>query len=291
MNGIELDTITRRVLDAAARGDAMDAIALTFLLRRYRAVNDDPVDEALGAALDRALSSALADALARHLDERDTAARAGWLTLFSEAATLSEDSRLVDAARELIAVLVAEWPSITVVGAGAVSIDACLRATHLVDPRELIPVAIDELERVVGGAYRPGQGVAHSVGTQDRGGFGDHVRAASALLSAFEVTGRLPYSMLAEELMQTSRTMTAEGADFAMLCEAARVLCRLAALHDDAEYRGAAVMATTADYHADAEQLLARAAAAAASLGARAAIYGIALGEWRAAGNARRKSP
>ena len=47
--------------------------------------------------------------------------------------------------------------------------------------------------------------------------------------------------MLADELMQTARrTRAATNADADAIvanCEAARVLCRLAALHDDADYR------------------------------------------------------
>ena len=63
--------------------------------------------------------------------------------------------------------------------------------------------AIDQLERVVGGGYRPGDGlVARSAtASRRRGSVADHVRGASALLTALELTGRLPYSMLAEELI------------------------------------------------------------------------------------------
>ena len=67
-----------------------------------------------------------------------------------------------------------------------------------------MPAAIDELERVVGGSYRPGDGLVRDRdGIRVRGSVGDHVRGASALLTAFELTGRLPYAMLAEELMQS----------------------------------------------------------------------------------------
>ncbi len=62
--------------------------------------------------------------------------------------------------------------------------------------------AIDQLERVVGGSYRPGEGLVRDLdGVRARGSVDDHVRGASALLTAFEITGRLPYSMLAEELI------------------------------------------------------------------------------------------
>ena len=111
----------------------------------------------------------------------------------------------------------------------------------LLDPQELVPPAIDQLEHVVGGAYQPGAGVARRASS-------NQVRAASALLTAFEITGRLPYSMLAEELMQTARRVDRRStpsadAHSSSHCEAARVFCRLAALHDDADYRKAAVIA------------------------------------------------
>ena len=65
------------------------------------------------------------------------------------------------------------------------------------------PPAIDQLEHVVGGAYQPGAGrdasATRAHGTSAISG------AASALLTAYAITGRLPYSMLAEELMQTAR--------------------------------------------------------------------------------------
>lgn len=272
----DMETMTARVLGAAARGDRLDAVALTFLLRQYRDADRPDLSEALGTGL--------AGALAGYADESTTMARAGWLRLFAEAAAISDDARLADAARALIATLVDGWPSAVTVDEAAASIDACLSAAHLVDPRELIPIAIDELERVVGGAYRPGVGIAHAIGgaAHGRGGFADHVRAASALLTAFELTGRLPYSMLAEELMQLSRVDADTHPDCALTCEAVRVLCRLAALHDDDAYRGAAVIAAAADYRGDAGRMLDRMSAGVAECGIDAAIYGIALGEWRA---------
>ena len=107
------------------------------------------------------------------------------------------------------------------------------------------------------------------------------MRAASALLTAFEITGRLPYSMLAEELVQLSvRELLDEAGGDTLVghCEAARVLCRLAALHDDPEYRGAAVIAADADYRSDAARILAVQSprTLTASL-AQAAAYGLAL--------------
>lgn len=263
--------MTALVLERAKGGGALGPTALVFLLRRYRATGRQDVCGVLG--------DTLAVALARHVDDRTTVERADWLMAFTEALALSDDTRLADAARDLIAALAGEWPSTTRVGPAAVSVDACLRACHIVDPYELVPRAIDELERIVAAAYRPAQGIAASTDPHARvsGTLSDHVRTASALLAAYEATGRLPYSMLAEELMQASRDHLSSDADFETVCEAARVLCRLALLHDDDAYRGAAVVAVDADYRADAEHLLTRLSGRLVDASADPARYGLAL--------------
>jgi hypothetical protein len=139
--------------------------------------------------------------------------------------------------------------------------------------------SIDQLERIVGGSYRPGDGlVRERGGIRVRGSLDDHARAASALLTAFDFTGRLPYSMLAEELIVFARREPSPAASLEIQCAAARVLCRLAALHDDPEYRGAVVVAAGADYRADAVRILAEQSplVSGASTSA-AAAYGLAL--------------
>ena len=103
--------------------------------------------------------------------------------------------------------------------------------------------------------------------------------------------------MLAEELMQYARRMlwTQAGGfldwlgdgtfvrpdekPFALNCEAARVLRRLAALHDTDEYREVAVIAPGADYRRDATETLTSVAGQYRGHGAAAAIYAIALVE------------
>jgi hypothetical protein len=269
----ELDDITRRVLDRAASGEELDPFGVIFLIRQYRATGREDVSAVLEPALGRALAS--------HAAADTTLARATWLHVFTEAATLSADGRLVDAAHALVTSLSEEWPQSTFVDETAASIDACLAASQLVDPAEIVAAAIDALEHVVGRSYRPGDGVAHRIerGGDGRGELADHVRLAAALLTGFEITGRLPYSMLAEELMETSRESRARSLDFAPCCEAARVLCRLAALHGDAEYRAAAVI-SDADHRADAEQILGRLGAAPTDETTNVALYGIALTEY-----------
>jgi len=142
-----------------------------------------------------------------------------------------------------------------------------------------VPPAIDELERIIASAYRPGESLTVA----------PHL--ASALLTAFEITGRLPYSMLAEELMSGLRaesasvrlrteSASARQTDLVDDCEAALVFCRLAALHGNAEYRAAAVLAPGADYRADAARILRDCAPLALAAQVEdAARYGIALRE------------
>jgi hypothetical protein len=238
-----------------------DPIALVFLLRQFAATDRDAIRDRLGEAL--------TDALAHHAGEAAPAQRAAWLLLFREATALSSDERLAAAAVGLADSLRRDWRSRASVADAMYALDACLRAADVSGDRAgpLIASAIDELERIVGDSYAPGEGI---------GDYADHVRAAAALITAYEVTGRLPYAMLAEELMQTSARVSA-GHDFTVECEAARVFCRLAAVHDDDDYRAAAVIAPGADYRADASRML-----AALSPRARAEdapIYGLALSE------------
>ncbi len=291
----ELEAITARV-HAALLGDhanadradgagpavgAIEPASLTFLLRQYLSTDREDLRDALGGALAHALASAAT--------EPTVIGRAAWLALFVEVTALADDERILAAVGELVGGLRAAWPAMTRVDEAAASVDACLRARDLCDPHDLVPAAVDQLERVVGGAYRPGGGLAYEMdgpqsargGRRVRAGLADHVRAASALLTAFEITGRLPYSMLAEELMQLSlRELLDEGGggDLVGHCEAARVLCRLAALHDDPEYRRAAVIATDAHYRNDAARILAaQSPRALAASPAHAAAYGLAL--------------
>lgn len=258
----ELVTVEERMRAAVARDD-VGAFALLFLLRRYRSAAREDLGEMLGRAL----------AIALDAYERDgsVAARAAWLAAFVEAAALSDDERVTHAIVRLVELLRSSWGSSSVDEAAA-AIGACLQATGVADDASLAADAIDQLERLIGCTYRPGAGV---------GRVADQVATASTLLTAYSLSGRLPYSMLAEELMQCARPIAAD--DFLTSCEAARVLCRLALLHDDAEYRAAAVIAPDADYRRDAIALLAAQAAEADRRGGAGAIYGVALLELESA--------
>jgi hypothetical protein len=255
----ELTSIAAAVLDGLLERRP-DAVALTFLLRHFAATDRDEVRELLGQALTAALE--------RYAIEPSVAGRADWLSMFRDAAALSDDERLPAAAGWLVASLRRDWRSTISVADATDAIEACLHAADL-DPDgagAVITAAVDELERIVGHSYGPGEGI---------GDYADHVRAAAALMTAYEVTGRLPYAMLAEELMQASKRTPLCDRGFSIACEAARVFCRLAGLHDDPDYRAAAILAPNADYRADASRILEALAPRARADGA--AIYGLAL--------------
>ena len=283
---IELDDLTDGVLGADVAGDP---IALTFLLRRYRATGRDDLTETLGAALARAVEAARAAA--------DADARAQWLELFVTAAMLSSDRRMRLAIDELVAAMRSAWGSAADVADVFTSVDACLQAAAVVESADLVRDAIDQLEQAVAGTYRPGHGMASAVGAGDESPrrLVVQLRGAAALVTACVGTARLPYGMLAEELVQFARRAfwdSAAGAfvdargsgdAFATNCEAARVLCRLARLLRNDDYRLGAVTAETnggADYLADASRILSSQLGAARADAARAAPYALALDDW-----------
>ena len=287
LDATTLDWVTDRILDALARGERVAAAALQFLLHRLSITAREDMAEPLGAALAREV-----DHQAQHGCDDD---REGWIAVFSEAAAVSDDPRLPRAAADLLDGLRARWSSpgshaVNVVNAVddvMRSVEACLLSVNVPEARELAAEAIDALERVIAGAYRPGQGVSHEMAKPMfvRGGLSDHVRSASALLTAYMLTARLPYAMLADELMQSVlRTPPSEpeGRDvpFALNCELARVLCRLAALHHDEEYRRRAVLPVDEDYAADAARTLTALALSVRERGVDAALFGLALAEW-----------
>jgi uncharacterized protein YyaL (SSP411 family) len=215
--------------------------------------------------------------------------------LFSDALVLSTDDRVSDTAASLAGVLRGDWGRSFDVAPSAVSVDACLVASRALDLGPLVQEAIDELERLVGAAYRPGQGLAPRGDPRAGagGGLADHVALSSALLNGYEVSGRLPYSMLAEELMQFARRTLwnddadsfadeqLDGADtFRLNCDAVRVLCGLAALHADDAYRGAAVIRADATYEGDAARILSAQEPMARRSTASGGAYGLALQAW-----------
>jgi transketolase len=139
--------------------------------------------------------------------------------------------------------------------------------------------AIDDLETLVGRSYEPGYGL-------DGGTLADHVRSALALLAAFDITGRLPYSMLAEELLQFARRQWwqddrgAFAGDVRDNAVAARVLCGLEILRQDPQYAEAAVVAHDTRYAHDVGRILAAIASDQPERSGAAADYGLALLDW-----------
>ncbi len=138
---------------------------------------------------------------------------------------------------------------------------------------------IDDLERLARSRYEPGEGLVD-------GELQDHVRSALAFLTAFELTGRLPYSMLAEELLQAARRRWwaddrgSFGDSFGANARSVQLLCRLAVLHRDPEYFAAAVVAPDASYARDAERILAALEPIAREHLDDVAEYGMALVDW-----------
>jgi uncharacterized protein YyaL (SSP411 family) len=285
LNRAAIEWITDMVVGVIERGEPFDADALRFLLRRYCATDRADLRDALEPGLTNALRC---QAAAATIGER-----AAWLTLFAEAAVVSDDDRVQAAGADLIGALRQEWGRVDDVGTGAAAVDACLLAGgRMLDAQTIVPDAIDELERIVAAAYRPGRGLARSVSEPGgvRGALADHVFTSSALLTAFDFSGRLPYPMLAEELMQFARETLWDGESgafqdpsgdssrvFAVNCGAVRVLCRLAALHGRSDYRAAAVIRSDADYAADAARILHSQRETYREHGVTSASYGLAL--------------
>jgi hypothetical protein len=310
-----LEWITERVMTGSTGDEDLTPQALSFLLRRYATTGRADLGELLGTALARALDRYARPAPddRRAGDAPDQAGAEEWLIVFIEAAGLSEDARLWPVAASLTASLTGGWPSRRRFATALRGVEACLFATQLDPPAADVQTAIDELERIVGSAYVPGDGLANAMngGQRSPGDLIDHVAAASALLTAYGIAGRLPYSMLAEELMQFARrswwnerrggfhapmpsveagtsevdrsTAPVERRQtndlFAANCEAARVLCRLAALHRDQDYRHAAVIAEQSDYVGDAGRTLESLVDGYRASGADVALYGLALVE------------
>jgi hypothetical protein len=269
-----LDWLIDHIVDEIARGERVGAAALQLLLGCL-AVSDRDLSAPLGAALALEL---------HHQDNHghDVVDPEGWLVLFSEASAASGDERLPRAAARLLSEVRAAWvhPDVDV---AMRSIEASLLSLNVADDPNFAADAIDALERIVSAAYRPGQGIAHLTGTPlfVRGGLADHVRSASALLIAYGLAGRLPYAMLADELMQSVlRTPQRSDAPFALECDEARVFCRLAALHRDREYQRTAVLPVGGDYGESARRTLEPLLPSVRLLGVKAAPFGLALAEW-----------
>jgi hypothetical protein len=289
-----IDWVTGAVAEALEKAERIGPAALTFLLSRYRTTGR--------ADLQALLEQALTHALEEYTVEETTIGRARWLTMFAGAVTVSGDDRLRAAGDRLAKTLRGEWGGEVSIEACAPGLDACMKWSMECQPA-LLAAVIDELERIVGAAYDPGEGVARSTSQlcSERGRLVDHVALAATLLTAYDVTARLPYSMLAEELMGfANRVLWDETASryrvaaatsetaFLLNCSAASVLCRLGALHDTPAYREGAVVAPEARYAHQADRLLDAEEARYRQFGLASAAYGLALQERMALSGAAR---
>jgi hypothetical protein len=145
--------LTACVLDAIDSGARVEPTGLRFLLRRYAATDSRELGDAFG----RALASVMAES---RLDPVEV--RACWLMLFTETCALSDDARLRTAAADLVTSLREEWSAGTDVDQVAHALDACLAGSEIVGRREVVPAAIDQLERIIVAAYWPGEGIGGS---------------------------------------------------------------------------------------------------------------------------------
>ncbi len=243
---------------------------MTLLAREYASEGGDDAAEAVGVAVARVLAAVADDpqwAPPPTEGRSDSASeRAAWLTLLVDIAGMSDDSRLHPAITTLCGQIVAGWPSSARLATAMREVAAALRAALVVQPA-LVGKAVDELERLVGGTYQPGRGVLGQHGDPEPGTAADHIQAAMALLTAHAVTERLPYAMLADELMQfASRSCWAGELQPAVSLdevversEAARVFAHLAVVHAEPRYVDTAVVTAGYNHVAEAERLLASA--------------------------------
>ena len=139
-------------------------------------------------------------------------------------------------------------------------------ASETLRDSSLLEFAVDAMEHVVAGTYERGGGIAHRSGSRTglRGLLSDQVRAAAALLDLHALTDREVYLDMAQELMHFAiqhlwdpsggggfldRVHGPEDIGllreplqpFAVNCEAARVLLRLATITADPAFRDRAV--------------------------------------------------
>jgi uncharacterized protein YyaL (SSP411 family) len=190
-----------------------------------------------------AIEAALTTALTEVAGTSDPCARCRWLGVLADASAWSDDERLPQAVQSSLA------------------------------------TTVEDLESLVRSVYEPGEGLLGR-------SLADQMQCAAALVTAFELTGRLPYSMLAEELVQTARkhlwsTVSAGFPDdLISTAVAIQLFCRLEALHRDADYAAAAVVARDESYEADAAAALAALDGLYRQHPDAAAEYGVALINW-----------
>jgi hypothetical protein len=289
-----IEWITDRLLQGLTRGEAVGVDGLRLMLHSFAATGREDLRSALEPALGASLSLSA--------DEAAETVPPGHLLLLAEALEVADDSTLRDDVAHLATVCRAAWPSRGSVARAVAEVEACLTAGVVLAARPVVAAAVDELERIIRSVYEPGEGVARTISTRSRtpGDLRDQVVAASALLRAHTITDRLPYAMLAEELMTgavrgwwnerdgaflpepdaSERPACSELSGFTVNCAAARVLCQLGALHADPDYRTMAAVGQQVDYADRAERLLSSLDEVYQQFGIDSAPYGLAIEEW-----------
>jgi hypothetical protein len=251
---VQRDTLDR-LTDLALRSLDRDAAActphvLSFLLRRLRSTAREDIRDAMGWALAEGFARAR---VAAGLDEQ-----AAWIDVLVTAAPVCDDARIRETSDALVNLQRRHWVPTDGLLAKARSISACLHAVPLMPEAGagIARDAVDELERVVDRAYDPGHGLTPA-------DLHDQLAFGLTLIDAFHVTGRLPYAMLAEELLQVGRRTgwnqaagtfgeLVDDRSFLVNCDAACLLSAVARLHGAADYQEAAVVAPGCDYRDEA---------------------------------------
>jgi hypothetical protein len=289
-----IDWITDRILQELAGGEAVGTNGLRLILHGFASTGREDLRAALGPALGGSLVAS-DDAVAE-------TAGPDRLLLLAEAVEVSDDGALRDDVARLADACRVAWPSRGTVARAVAEVEACLTAGAVLSAPSLVAAAVDELERVIGHVYEPGEGVARTISTRSRtpGDLRDQVVAASALLRAHAITDRLPYAMLAEELMTcavrgwwneqhgafaqdvdaSDRSGVSHLSGFTTNCDAARVLLHLAALHADLDYRTMGAVGQQVDYADRADRTLSSLDGVYQQFGADSAPYGLAIEEW-----------
>jgi hypothetical protein len=302
VDSIAIDWITDRILQGLIRGEPVGADGLRVILHGFAATGRDDLRAALEPALGGWLVTSPDESSADETLAPVAAVGPDYLLLLAEAVEVADDPALRDDVMRLVARCRQAWPSHGAVARAAAEIEACLTAGAVLSAPPIVVAAVDELERVIGYVYEPGEGVARTVSTRSRmpGDLRDQVVTASALLRAHTVTDRLPYAMLAEELMTlavrgwwndqdgafaagpdaSDRTGCRDLSGFTVNCAAARVLCHLGALHADDDYRTMAAVGQQADYADRAHRLLSSLGEVYQQFGVDSAPYGLAIEEW-----------
>lgn len=310
MNALEAQRLGREFLADVTESAEPAAGPLTFLLRHGVDELDDPSREALEAALGRAIAGC-----SRRVDAGPAglAEAVEWLPVFARVAALSSDPRVAALVADLVARVRRHWPSQGRVAEASLAVASCLAAVNLLDAlvppdasgathgeadpvRALLQATLDELEGLVQRAYRPGTGMQGTLAGEPSSESAEllaQIATADALLRAYAVTGRLPYVMLAEELVLTARRRWWDepAGGFGPIGErlepsalsahglAVAVLCGLARAVSGADWRGSGDSGES--YRRDAARVLERLASGARSGSARARVdYALALGDW-----------